>query len=262
MIVTQTTGVVTNDTLLQGSYNLSADPTNSNNLVLVTTHKTNTDFDVSRIYSNNNAASWSSVMRICSDMAGNGNNQDMVWGAYSSTGKYAAVWRDRRANSGAQNQPYKIWGVYSGDGGNTFSADFQISQSDGPLMIPVDGNDFLGCALNDTVIYSTWTDKRNTSQNQLFINKYKISQITGLKNQEKISSEDIIYPNPNNGSFTLKFERKGEKKIEIFDVNGKLVYSNITFADNLQVKITEAKGNYFVKVIDGKETRTLKLVIE
>jgi hypothetical protein len=260
---TYTTNPTTNDTLLQGSYKLCANPTNANNMVLVSTRKLTSDWDIYALNTNDGGQSWSAPQRICTDAAGNGNNQDMVWANFSGTGKFAAVWRDRRANSGAQNQPYKIWGNYSLDGGATFSAaDFQLSQTDGPLMIPVDGNDFIGCAVSDSVVYATWTDKRNNNTNQLFINKFRFPSVTSLNSNSVPDAKDLIFPNPNNGAFTLKFESNGEKKIEIFDANGKLIYQNKTSLSSMDLKLNAAKGYYNVKINDGKNERNLKLVID
>jgi hypothetical protein len=262
-IGTYTTNPTTNDTLLQGSYKLCANPTNANNLVLVSTRKFTSDWDIYALNTNDGGLSWSGAQRICHDASGNGNNQDMVWSNFSTTGKFAAVWRDRRANSGAQNQPYKIWGNFSLDGGTTFSSsDFQLSQTDGPLMIPVDGNDFLGCAVNDSLVYSTWTDKRNNNTNQLFINKYRFPSVTSLKENSAPDAKDIIFPNPNSGAFTLKFESSGEKKIEIFDLNGKLIYHNKTLLASMDIKLNAAKGYYTVKISEEKSQRNLKLVID
>jgi hypothetical protein len=262
-IGTYSTNPTTNDTLLQGSYKLCANPANANNLVLVSTRKFTSDWDIYSVSTNDEGLSWSAPQRICTDAAGNGNFQDMVWSNFSTTGKFAAVWRDRRASSGAQNQPYKIWGNYSLDGGATFSpSDFQLSQTDGPLMIPVDGNDFLGCAVSDSVVYATWTDKRNNSTNQLFINKYKFPTVTSLNSNSASDAKDIIFPNPNNGTFTLKFESNEEKMIEIFDVNGKLVYHSKTSLFSIDIKLNAAKGYYNVKVGEGKNEKNMKLVID
>jgi hypothetical protein len=204
---------------------------------------------------------WSNSQRITSDPMNNGNNQDMCWAGFSSTGKYASVWRDRRANNGMQNQPYKIWGSLSLDGGANFTPNFQLSQTDGALMIPIDGNDFLGCALNDTIVYSTWTDKRNGTSNQLFINKYKISQITTIKELSK-QNENIIFPNPNNGEFEIQFSNTEEKEITISDVTGKIIYSNKTNLKKYQIKLKEAKGQYFVQIKSKEEQKVYTLLIE
>jgi hypothetical protein len=258
------TSTITNDTLLQLSYNLSANPTNSSNLVFVYSDKNNGDYDVYGINTNDEGLTWSAAVRITSDAISNGNNQDMVWANFSNTGKYATLWRDRRANSGAQNQPYKIWGSYSVNGGNNFSPNFQLSQTDGPLMIPVDANDFLGCALNDSIVYSTWTDKRNNSTNQLFINKYKMPIVTGIAANQKNNLKDKIFPNPNNGSFTIEFNNQNgkEKKVEIADMNGKIVYSSKTNLSQLNIKLNEDKGNYIVRITEGDELRALNLLME
>lgn len=262
-VVIQTLGPtpITNDTLLQYSYHLAANPSNSNNLIFTYVDKSNNDYDVNSVRSMDGGNTWSNSQRITGDPVNNGNNQDMCWAGFSTTGKYASVWRDRRATNGAQNQAYKIWGSISLDGGVNFTNNFQLSQTDGPLMIPIDGNDFMGCVVSDTSVYACWTDKRNTSTNQLFINKYKISQITSVKeNESKMSG--IIFPNPNNGEFTLSFDTKGEKNVEIMDVNGKIIYQGKSNSEKLNIKLKEARGNYFVKVNYEGKTSTYSMLIE
>lgn len=253
---------ITNDTLLQYSYKMSANPTNSNNLVFSYVDKSNADYDIYSINSNNGGSSWNTPVRVSSDPINNGNNQDMMWANFSSTGKYAAIWRDRRANSGAQNQPYKIWGSLSTDGGNSFSPNFQISQTDGPLMIPVDGNDFLGCVLNDTIVYSCWTDKRNNSTNQLFFNKFKLANATGLGTETLAISGVRIYPNPNKGEFTVAFEKENYRKIEITDINGKIIHSAISSEKQVKMNLKLIPGNYFLSVVEGKEIGKVSFIIE
>lgn len=253
---------ITNDTLLQYSYKLDANPTNSTNLVFSFVDKSNADYDIYSTNSNNGGSSWNTPIRVSSDAINNGNNQDMMWANFSSTGKYAAVWRDRRANSGAQNQPYKIWGSLSNDGGNTFSPNFQISQTDGPLMIPIDGVDFLGCVLNDTVVYSCWTDKRNTTTNQLFFNKYKLANATGINKTVVSKHGIIIYPNPNKGEFKISFDKESNRKIEILDINGKIVFTTNSNDKLVKLNLKLIPGNYFLKVNGNNEVNTLSFIID
>ncbi|MDZ4664484.1 MAG: T9SS type A sorting domain-containing protein [Bacteroidota bacterium] len=253
---------ITNDTLLQYSYKLDANPTNSNNLVFSYVDKSNSDYDIYSANSNNGGINWNTAIRVSSDAINNGNNQDMLWANFSTTGKYAATWRDRRANSGAQNQPYKIWGSYSGDGGNSFSSNFQISQTDGHLQIPVDGVDFLGCVLNDTIVYTSWADKRNTTSNQLFINKFKLSTITSVS-QEQLSKNGIkLFPNPNTGEFTIEFEKAEQRKIEILDITGRIAYSTNSKSTSYKMDQKLVPGNYFVRITENRTVETLPFIIE
>lgn len=262
VILTGVGSSIVNDTLLQYSYKIDANPTNSNNLVFSYVDKSNSDYDIYSTNSNNGGASWSTPARISSDAINNGNNQDMMWANFSSTGKYAAAWRDRRANSGAQNQPYKIWGSFSSDGGNTFSPNFQISQTDGPLQIPVDGNDFLGCVLNDTIIYTTWTDKRNTSSNQLFINKFKLSTITSVTKEQLQLTGIKLFPNPNSGEFTIQFDNAVPRQIEIVTIEGKTIYSAISTGSSAKINLKLKPGNYFARISENRKARNIPFVIE
>jgi hypothetical protein len=253
---------ITNDTLLQYSYKLSANPTNSNNLVFSFVDKSNADYDIYAINSNNGGSSWNTPIRVSSDPINNGNNQDMLWANFSETGKYAAVWRDRRANNGAQNQPYKIWGSLSNNGGNSFSPNFQISQTDGPLMTPVDGNDFLGCVLNDTVVYSCWTDKRNNSTNQLYFNKFKLANVTGILSETVNDTGIRIYPNPNKGEFIIAFIKENDRKIEITDMNGKLIHTLNSIDKQVKINLKLIPGNYFLRVFESSKTSKLSFIID
>ena len=76
-----------------------------------------------------------------------------------------------------------------------------------------------------------------------------------------------FFPNPNNGTFTIatvnptKFD-----KIEIFDISGKLVYSDIMdMSSNITSKtycVSQLpNGIYFVRVWDGMASKVLKLAI-
>ncbi|MGE0568113.1 MAG: T9SS type A sorting domain-containing protein, partial [Bacteroidia bacterium] len=252
---------ITNDTLLQYSYNLSANPNNANNLVFAFIDKSGTDYDLNTLNTQDEGMTWSAPVKINTDPLNNGNNQDMLWANFSTTGKYGATWRDRRANSGAQNQPYKIWGTISSDGGQTFTSEFQLSQTDGPLMIPVDGNDFLGCVLNDTCIYTCWTDKRNNNTNQLFFNKKNFNTVTSnIENQENLF-DITVYPNPNKGTIKIKTSTSGEFKLTIKDSNGKELLTDTFKGDNYKLKENLESGIYFITIESNKHKKTVKTVL-
>ena len=77
-----------------------------------------------------------------------------------------------------------------------------------------------------------------------------------------------LYPNPNNGSFTLTYDLKtlNEAKVSIYDISGKLVY--IKTIDNLESRININtinlnNGIYFIQLSDDiKLLWTDKLVIQ
>src|SRR6185436_4605957 len=83
------------DTLYQGSYNVSANPANPNNLVLQFTDCRNGDIDILSVHSTDAGMTWSQPLRVNDDATGNGFGQDMSWGAFSGT-EYVIAWRDRR----------------------------------------------------------------------------------------------------------------------------------------------------------------------
>lgn len=77
-----------------------------------------------------------------------------------------------------------------------------------------------------------------------------------------------LYPNPNNGSFTISFNSNSSNKINVgvFDIRGRNVYSNEYqnngfFNENVQLANLQS-GIYLVKVQDGDKQITKKIVIE
>ena len=76
-----------------------------------------------------------------------------------------------------------------------------------------------------------------------------------------VKPEFIIIPNPNNGTFTLQFNKNlNQFKVNIFDLSGKMVYSN-----NNQLNLTTIglqKGVYVVVVVTETEILKQKLIIQ
>ena len=72
-----------------------------------------------------------------------------------------------------------------------------------------------------------------------------------------------LYPSVNNGSFTLVFDNdKAEKMIELIDVMGKVVHTQKTNADKLEIKLTLSQGAYFVRIVSGNLLGVKKIVID
>ncbi|MBL7921160.1 MAG: T9SS type A sorting domain-containing protein [Bacteroidia bacterium] len=60
-----------------------------------------------------------------------------------------------------------------------------------------------------------------------------------------------LYPNPNNGEFTVEVNKQTEGTIEeitIYDLGGKILYTNLENGSSIKVNTKLLKGSYLVKV--------------
>ena len=88
-----------------------------------------------------------------------------------------------------------------------------------------------------------------------------------LGNQEFLETSFTIYPNPNRGSFNIKFKDVfGNYSVEVFDVTGKTIYeNNFDQSSNLVHTINLEKpssGVYFMNVKSDKGLVTKKLIVQ
>lgn len=92
----------------------------------------------------------------------------------------------------------------------------------------------------------------------------------GVGIQELNNTKDnlIIYPNPNNGSFTLEFFEQGKatkiKEIKIYDILGKILWSNnLSINNRYNIDISnQAKGLYFVKIENENGVVMKKIIVK
>ncbi|MFH1514021.1 MAG: T9SS type A sorting domain-containing protein, partial [bacterium] len=99
---------------------------------------------------------------------------------------------------------------------------------------------------------------------------YKVSSETGI--EENLMNDNSlainIYPNPSTGKFIIEMENvKGQTEdgvIEIYNVLGEKIYFfNLTQQTSSKIDFSDSpKGIYFVKIYDGKEIFTGKIVIQ
>ncbi|MBC7864882.1 MAG: T9SS type A sorting domain-containing protein [Bacteroidia bacterium] len=84
------------------------------------------------------------------------------------------------------------------------------------------------------------------------------------ENEEMQQNSIRVYPNPNNGSFTLAVNSEEEKNIFVYDVMGKLVFQKMKVMDRIQaIDISnQPKGIYLVKVQSGNTMMTEKIIKE
>jgi hypothetical protein len=85
------------------------------------------------------------------------------------------------------------------------------------------------------------------------------SVCTGINEASTIGFS--IYPNPSNGTFTLRANENGT--IEVTNLQGKVVYKNSLNKTAQVIDLTEnAKGVYFVSITTAKGVEVQKIVIQ
>lgn len=92
----------------------------------------------------------------------------------------------------------------------------------------------------------------------------KYASVTGL-NELSVDEMIQIYPNPNNGFFTIKLPQMVDKiyVVEVINLTGQTVYSESLFNKNiLRINLTgKPKGIYLVKINQGTEFFQKKIII-
>jgi hypothetical protein len=98
-----------------------------------------------------------------------------------------------------------------------------------------------------------------------FIARLNINGLaTGTTEVEKDEAKVTLFPNPNNGNFTLLFNEglSGKKEIMIMSEMGQVIQSRSTSDDRVQISSTNlASGIYFVRVATTDRSIGLKFIV-
>jgi len=71
-----------------------------------------------------------------------------------------------------------------------------------------------------------------------------------------------VYPNPSNGNVNLNWAKKEGFGYEIQSATGQIITSGTSLAERITIDLNSlTSGIYMVKVFDGKEVQTQRLVI-
>ena len=84
-----------------------------------------------------------------------------------------------------------------------------------------------------------------------------------MNNSDKMDVQ--VFPNPSNGEFYISVNSKMKFDLELYNITGKLVYSQKSNPADFSgdINLTGlSKGLYLLKVINNNEAKTSKLVIE
>jgi len=88
-----------------------------------------------------------------------------------------------------------------------------------------------------------------------------VDPCTGIKQSMVKNSGFKVFPNPTSGDLTIELDNGLNKTIEISDVTGRLVLSNTSSKDKVNVNINHlANGVYYVKVLSNNAVEVIKIV--
>ncbi|MGE0560232.1 MAG: T9SS type A sorting domain-containing protein [Flavobacteriales bacterium] len=77
------------------------------------------------------------------------------------------------------------------------------------------------------------------------------------------SNQFNIYPNPNNGLFTLNNVMGEKASVEVLNLQGKVVYKNVITGSNHNIDLTNnAEGLYFVNITSEKGAEVHKIMVQ
>ncbi|WP_353777196.1 reprolysin-like metallopeptidase [Winogradskyella sp. 3972H.M.0a.05] len=91
--------------------------------------------------------------------------------------------------------------------------------------------------------------------------------VTPLSVDEFNTNDFTIYPNPNNGTFNIKFSNaNASTSIDVFDVRGRLVFNNIYESSGEFDEVIDLgnaqSGMYLVRIDTGNSSVTKRIIIE
>ncbi|WP_179354307.1 S8 family serine peptidase [Winogradskyella vidalii] len=90
-------------------------------------------------------------------------------------------------------------------------------------------------------------------------------------NDDVLASSLVVFPNPNKGEFTIRFDsdlnNNQDVKVDIYDIRGRSVYQNTFISDNVQFNQTinlndVASGVYIANISKGSTVTSHKIIIE
>ena len=111
-----------------------------------------------------------------------------------------------------------------------------------------------------TTSYTVTGTDANLCSNSAVITQ-SVSACTGLNNTVASSIGVVVYPNPNNGLFTIELNNGSVKTIEVMDLTGRIVLANTTSNNKVDFNIsTLANGVYYVRVQANNSVEVIKIV--
>ncbi|PJA07310.1 MAG: hypothetical protein COX70_07255 [Flavobacteriales bacterium CG_4_10_14_0_2_um_filter_32_8] len=200
----------------------------------------------------------------------------------------------RYNNDGSQDAPFSLGGV-SSTASSPWSSSSLALQSDGKILIAAYPGYFImnrkddfgnldstfgnmgivetnvGVGLNNSTANKILIqndgkiiltgDAFNGNNNDFVLIRY--NNISSSINENKTHNNIILYPNPNNGLFTLKIDAPfSQATLAVFDVTGKrILQQNITQNESQLNLLAYPKGMYFYQVIVEEKVFSGKVMV-
>ncbi|MBJ98459.1 MULTISPECIES: reprolysin-like metallopeptidase [Mesonia] len=181
---------------------------------------------------------------------------------------YTMVWIDWNQNCSFDDpgEEYELGSAYNTSNGPSENS---------PLSVIVPNDAVLGPTImrvSTKIYFPPWNLFAPESCEEDFygeVEDYTVVVRDPLKNENiKLLDRFVIYPNPNNGRFTISLTPKEEEpiKVNIFDISGRRIFSKTyhyknQFSESLSLDQAQT-GVYFVKVDNGNKSVTKKVIIE
>lgn len=91
-----------------------------------------------------------------------------------------------------------------------------------------------------------------------------IFQCSGLGMEELEATQFTLYPNPTQGIVSLKVENMTIREVEVYDIFGKMIYSQTAVENELELDLTQNQtGVYLVKITsENNRSITKKVVVQ
>lgn len=248
------------------SYRLIVNPSNSNHYVFtIIGSLSGVDLDVYIIETLDGGVTWSAPLRVNDDALNNGKMQDLVWTSFDTNGDLAITWRDRRNGAGSgYARSSEIYAAYRASNSATFTPNFKISNTLEAYgnALSQNGNDVMCVVLKNDTLHATWGSTRDGS---LDIWYSKTSVKTGQTTDVKlINSESLTikaFPNPvTNFLNIISHNNLPINKIEVYDMMGKLMYTEKLF-NSQKINLSNLdNGTYELKVYQENMISTEKII--
>jgi hypothetical protein len=161
--------------------------------------------------------------------------------------------------------------IYSADNSIKLTPGFKCNSNSGSIFIArIKPNDYIfDYKNNNTYSCAISSLKSDNSVDQtieldsLLIHPFqKQIIIENNENNYFTSQSTIIFPNPNNGIFTMESGVVAMKRIEISDITGKIVYQLNCDTTNITINLSLKKGIYIVKINYAHGESLQKIVID
>jgi sugar lactone lactonase YvrE len=176
-----------------------------------------------------------------------------------------------------QNPAPQVWDVYPTYSSNVASVSWNWGDTSVPTIgfypshaYPIAGKynicvtvtDTAGCTATYCQNDSVYRESSNSIYNNMIaVNVFQGNQTTGVNQGTVNSNEVTLYPNPNNGNFIIETGNNTKPTMQLYDVNGKVVLSQII---NNKITIDAShleEGVYNLSIISNKGIVNKRLVI-